>query len=58
MKKALINLLNAMAKRIAPCSHKWRMFRETYVKGGYGDTYSMMHFHCEKCGEYRKVKSY
>lgn len=40
------------------CHHEWEMWRKVDVEGDWGNTWTVYHFVCKKCGKFKKIKSY
>jgi hypothetical protein len=59
MKKALINLLNALADRVRPCKHKWHKVKEITTDhtwyGAHAHTTMDWYFICENCGKDKRI---
>lgn len=39
------------------CHHEWEIWRKVDVEGDWGNTWTVYHLVCKKCGKLKKVKS-
>ena len=40
------------------CKHEWERWQTIHVTDDLGGSYHVYHFKCNKCGKFKKVKSY
>ena len=49
--------ISAILEKIA-CKHDWERWQTVHVTEDWGGSYHIYHFRCNKCGKFKKVKSY
>jgi uncharacterized protein CbrC (UPF0167 family) len=49
--------ISAILEKIA-CKHDWERWQTVHVTEDFGGSYHIYHFKCNKCGKFKKVKSY
>ena len=40
------------------CKHEWEHWQTVKVTDNLGGSYTIYHFKCNKCGKFKKIKSY
>ena len=49
--------ISAILEKLA-CKHDWELWRTINVTETWGGYYNVFHFKCNKCGKFKKIKSY
>lgn len=50
-------LIDAIIKKWF-CTHDWKYIHKDDVEDIFGGRYTMYHFFCQKCGKYKRIKSF
>lgn len=49
--------ISTILEKIA-CKHDWEQWHTIHVTDDCGGSYQVFHFKCNKCGKFKKIKSY